>query len=142
MAALEKASGLASQQGGKVISLKVSGAWHSPLVKDAVPDFTAAMERITFNSPDVPVFFNVTAREEREPSAIRTVMASQIASMVKWVDIINLLIARDVRIFVEVGPKTVLTGLLKKIVPSGYEYRALQVDTPAGLADCLKVMGS
>lgn len=141
MAALDKATFLMSQQGGKVIPLKVSGAWHSQLVKDAVPDFTAAMEKISFNSPDVPVIFNVTAAEEKEPAVIRAVMASQIASMVKWFDIINLLLAREVRTFIEVGPKTVLTGLLKKIVPAGYEYRAGQIDTPASLANCLKVFG-
>lgn len=141
MAALDKASAVVTEKGAKVIALKVSGAWHSPLVKDAVPDFTAFMEKKSFNAPRIPVLFNVTATEEKDAAAIRQIMASQIASMVKWFDIVNLLIANDVRTFIEIGPKTVLTGLLKKIVPSGYEYRAMQIDTPVALSECLKAEG-
>jgi [acyl-carrier-protein] S-malonyltransferase len=57
-------------------------------------------------------------------------MASQIASRVRWFEIIQKLVAADVRVFIEVGPKTVLSGLLKKIVPKGYECQRFQVDSP------------
>lgn len=137
-AALAEAAAVVAAQGGKAIPLQVSVANHSPLVAEAVPDFEQAMAKVSFNPPAIPLFFNVTAAEEQEPAAIRTIMARQIASRVRWFEIINDLLARETRIFIEVGPKTVLTGLLKKIVPKGYSYQGLQFDTPTALADCLR----
>ena len=64
-------------------------------------------------------------------------MARQIASKVRWYETINGMIATGVDTFIEVGPKTVLKGLMKKIVPKGYAYTALQVDSPDTLAACL-----
>ncbi|HIJ78243.1 MAG: ACP S-malonyltransferase [Desulfobulbaceae bacterium] len=138
VAALDAASELVKEKGGKAIPLKVSGAWHSDLIKDAVPDFEAAMAKVEFKAPLTPILFNVTAAAESEPGAIRNIMAQQIASTVRWFEIVEKLMANEVRLFIEVGPKNVLTGLLKKIIPDDYEYRCLQVDSPAGLADLVK----
>ncbi|NTV13807.1 MAG: ACP S-malonyltransferase [Desulfobulbaceae bacterium] len=132
-APLAAAGELAAAQGGKAITLKVSGAWHSELVAGAVPDFSAFMATIAFQAPQRPLLFNVTAAEERDPAAIRAIMARQIASPVRWFEIINDCLARGIEVFVEVGPKTVLSGLLKKIVPAGRDHRVFQVDTPAGV---------
>ncbi len=137
-AGLDAAAAAFAEQGAKVIPLQVSVANHSPLVADAVPDFRAAMARVPFARPTVPVLFNVTAAQESDPAAIRDIMARQIANPVRWFDSINTLLARQVRIFIEVGPKTVLSGLLRKIVPRDYQCLRLQVDTPAGLAACLE----
>lgn len=137
VSALDAVTEVFKEKKGKVIPLNVSIANHSPLVEGAVPDFVAAMEKVTFKAPSVPMFFNVTAKEENDPREMRAIMARQIASMVRWFDIINNLLAKEVRVFVEVGPKTVLTGLLKKIVPSDYEYRCFQVDSPETLAKFL-----
>jgi len=63
---------------------------------------------------------------------IRDIMARQIISRVRWFDTVNAMIADGVEVFVEAGPKTVLTGLLKKIVPRGRAV-CVQFDTPAGL---------
>lgn len=137
VSALDAVTTAIKEKKGKVIPLNVSIANHSPLVEGAVPDFVAAMEKVTFTAPSVPMFFNVTAKEEDDPSEMRAIMARQIASMVRWLDIINDLMAKEVRTFIEVGPKTVLTGLLKKIVPSDYDYRCFQVDSPETLAKFL-----
>ena len=136
-AALEAAAELVKERGGKAIPLKVSGAWHSDLIKGAVPDFEEAMARVQFSAPHTPLLFNATAAAESDPAAIRTIMARQIASTVRWYEIVQQLMAAEVRVFIEVGPKTVLTGLLKKIIPADYAHQALQVDTPATLAQCL-----
>lgn len=135
-APLEAAAAIVAERGGRAIPLKVSGAWHSDLVAGAVGDFSVFMNDVKFNSPQVPLLFNVTADEERDPAVIRTIMSRQIASTVKWFDIMNGLLARDVRTFVEVGPKNVLSGLVKKIIPSGVDYRLFQVDTPESVALC------
>jgi [acyl-carrier-protein] S-malonyltransferase len=137
IAALDAASELVKEKGGKAIPLKVSGAWHSDLIKDAVPDFEAAMAKVDFKAPEIPILYNVTAAPESGPDAIRETMAQQIASTVRWFEIVQKLMADEVRVFIEVGPKTVLSGLLKKIIPADYEYRCLHVDSPAGLDDLL-----
>lgn len=140
--ALARAAEAASRKGGRTIALKVSVANHSPLVKDAVPDFERFMARIDFKSPDVPLLFNATAGPENDPAIIREIMASQIASRVRWYEIITKLMAEGVRVFIEAGPKTVLTGLLKKIVPKEYECRRLQVGSPATLTQALAALDS
>ena len=139
-AALAAAAPLVKEKGGKAIPLKVSGAWHSELIAGAVPDFEAAMAKVTFNGPATPVLFNVTAASESDPAAIRQIMARQIASTVRWLEIVERLMAEEVRVFIEVGPKTVLTGLLGKIIPPDYEHRCFQFDTPEGLAKMLEAL--
>jgi [acyl-carrier-protein] S-malonyltransferase len=133
-APLAAAAELAGARGGKAIALKVSGAWHSELVAGAVEDFSAFMATVDFHPPRLPLLFNVTAGEEQDPAAIRRIMSRQIASTVKWYEIMNQCLARGIRTFVEVGPKAVLSGLVKKIVPADYQYRSFQVDTPAAVA--------
>ena len=138
VAALEAAAELVKKEGGKAIPLKVSGAWHSQLIQGAIPDFETAMAKISFSAPQTPVLFNVKAATESDPEAIRRIMARQIASTVRWFEIIQQMMAEEVRVFIEVGPKNVLTGLLKKIIPSEYEHRCFQFDTPEGLTMLLK----
>lgn len=128
---------IVSEKGGKAITLNVSVANHSPLVAGAIPDFEKIMARTTFNPPRTPVLFNVTADEERDPAVIRSIMSRQIASRVRWFEIINSLLDRGVKDFIEVGPKKVLSGLMKKIVPKSTGCRTFQVESPETLAKCL-----
>ena len=128
---------VASADGARVIPLAVSVANHSPLVAKAVPDFSVFMDGVEFLSPGTPVYFNVTAKTEQDTVQIKEMMASQIASRVRWFEIINSMIAEGVDTFIEVGPKTVLKGMIRKIAPKGYKYKALQFDTPEGLAKCM-----
>ncbi|GBE13621.1 malonyl CoA-acyl carrier protein transacylase [bacterium BMS3Bbin14] len=123
---------LCRNEGAKVIPLQVSIANHSPLVAGAVADFAAFMAGITFRPPATPVLFNVTAAGEDDPAVIRDIMARQIISRVRWFEAVNAMIAGGVEVFVEAGPKTVLTGLMKKIVPRG-RATCIQFDTPEGL---------
>ncbi len=139
-AALDAASELVAEKKGKAIPLKVSGAWHSELVAGAIPDFEKAMASASFNAPTTPMLFNVTAAEENDPAAIRQIMAKQIASTVRWYDIVQKMMAEDVRVFIEVGPKNVLSGLMKKIIPADYECQIFQVDSPEKLEKVLQEM--
>jgi [acyl-carrier-protein] S-malonyltransferase len=139
--AMEAAAAEVGKRGGKAVPLPVSGAWHSPLVQEAVADFSEIMAAIPFQAPRRPVLFNTTGNEENEPQAIRAAMARQVASMVRWYDIVNGLMGRGVRVFIEVGPKTVLTGLLKKIIPADYSCKCLQVDSPESLARVCREIG-
>jgi len=133
-----EAVALVAKDGGKAIPLKVSGAWHSPLVAGAIEDYFSFMNTMTFSEPETPVVFNVTGQSEYNPVVICGMMARQIASMVRWVDSINYLVNEGVTTFIEVGPKTVLSGLVKKILQRGHSCKLLQVDNPEKIANCLQ----
>ncbi|TKB27714.1 ACP S-malonyltransferase [Desulfopila sp. IMCC35006] len=125
-------------QGAKIIALNVSVANHSPLVADAVPDFAEFMKDIEFKPPQIPVYFNVSGAPETDTQRIKEMMASQIAARVRWYGIIEAMLAEGVDTFIEVGPKTVLTGMMRKIVPKGTKVTTMQFDTPASLAECIE----
>jgi [acyl-carrier-protein] S-malonyltransferase len=114
----------------KTIPLKVSVANHSPLVAGAVEDFSACMAAVDFNAPQIPVLFNVTASQESQPETIREIMARQIASRVRWYESMNQMIEGGVEVFIELGPKTVLTGMMRKILPRKSPVTCIQADTP------------
>ena len=127
---------ICKEKGGKIIPLPVSVANHSPLVAGAVEDFAAFMTEIDFADPEVPLVFNVTAAPENDPAAIRQIMARQIASRVRWYESVQRMVADGVELFVEAGPKNVLTGLLKKIVPQE-SVTCVQFDSPAALEEVI-----
>lgn len=142
MEALDAVGSNAEEQGGKVIPLNVTVANHSPLVANAVPDFTDFMKNIDFRTPQVPVYFNVSAARETAPATMKEMMSNQIASRVRWCEIIESMLGEGVDTFIEVGPKTVLKGMMRKIVPKGTKVTSLQFDTPASLSKCLEAVGA
>jgi [acyl-carrier-protein] S-malonyltransferase len=117
---VKKVSALASSRGAKAIPLKVSGAWHSELIKGAQEKFSDFMESIHFSPPESPMLFNVTADYATAADETKSIMARQLCSPVKWYDLVCKLMAENVEVFVEVGPGKVLTGLIKKILPKDY----------------------
>lgn len=134
---LDAATEKAEEKGAKVIPLNVTVANHSPLVAGAVPDFSEYMANIEFREPQIPIYFNVSSGTEVEVEKIRLMMAKQIVSRVRWCEIIKSMIDDGIDTFIEVGPKAVLKGLIRKIKPKGAEVTAMQFDTPVSLAKCL-----
>ncbi len=126
--ALSQAIDMIKEKGGKAIPLKVSGAWHCNLMKNAVDDFHQFMEGISFSTLERTMLFNATAESEGDPEKIREIMARQLISPVKWYDIILKMLEDGVNTFVEVGPKKVLTGLLRKIIPREREAKLHNVE--------------
>jgi [acyl-carrier-protein] S-malonyltransferase len=118
--AVEQVSSMAVAQGAKSVALKVSGAWHSELIKGAQDEFKDYLDTIGFEVPQKQVFFNVTAAQEEDPAEIRNIMARQLCSPVRWYDTMNKLMEEEIEVFVEVGPGRVLAGLLKKTLPRDY----------------------
>lgn len=135
---VKKASSIASSQGARAIPLKVSGAWHSQLIQGAQDEFKNFIESIPFNTPQRPTIFNVTANFEKKPDDIKSIMARQLCSPVKWYDSICKLMAEHIEIFVEVGPGKVLTGLLKKILPKDYPCQIFNVNDMKALEQFIK----
>lgn len=141
-AGLDRAAELCAAHGGKIIPLKVSVANHSPLVAGAVDDFTAHMATIPFAAPAVPVLFNVTGDYATAPDTIKAIMAGQIASRVRWLEIVERMVAAGVEVIVELGPKNVLTGMLRKILPKKSTVVCVQADTPETLDQVAKTLAA
>lgn len=115
--ALERAVELAKQAGAKrAIVLAVSIAAHSELMRSAVEDFRAAVFNTPLNIPRLPIVSNVTAQPMRQVETIRAEMLAQLTSAVQWTRSVELMQAQGVSVFLELGPKDVLTGLNKRIV--------------------------
>ena len=135
---VEKVSALAVAQGAKSVPLKVSGAWHSELIKGAEDEFKEFLDATPFNQPEKALLFNVTADTSDDPGEIKEIMGRQLCSPVRWYDIINRLMEEQVEIFVEVGPGRVLAGLLKKILPREYPAKIYNVSNMKQLEKFLK----
>lgn len=125
---VEKASNLAVEKGGRAISLKVSGAWHSELIRGAETEFQESLQTIPFSAPKLPVIHNVSASECEDPEKIKSLMVEQLCSPVRWYDSVVKMIDEGVDDFVEVGPGRVLSGLMKKILPRGAEARFVSIN--------------
>ena len=129
---------LAKEKKAKAIPLKVSGAWHSGLMQGGVDEFRTFMEDIPFSPPRSEMFFNATAQCETDPLRIKDIMANQLVSPVKWYDIMRKMLDDGVDTFVEVGPKKVLAGLLKKIASPDDAISVFTVQDPKGLESVLE----
>lgn len=124
-------------RGAKAIPLNVSGAYHSPMMKEASESFATILAGARFQKPAVAVYSNVTARPESDPEAIRRLLAQQICAPVRWVEVVTAMSRSGISDFVELGPKKVLSNLIRKTLPSG-DFRAYQVEDPEGLEACRK----
>jgi [acyl-carrier-protein] S-malonyltransferase len=131
--AVSRAVQLLKGRGGKAIPLKVSGAWHSPLMGGAVQEFRGFMDRVHFSSPKSPILLNATAESASDPEIIKDIMAKQLTSPVRWYEIVLKILSQGITTFVEIGPKQVLTGLLKKIAPSETPLSVFNLEDQTGL---------
>lgn len=102
----------------RVLPLKVSGAFHSPLMAPAVAGLEAALAAATITDPRFPVIANATAAEVRTGAAARQQLAAQLTAPVRWVASVEQAgrLAPGAT-FIEAGPGAVLSGLVKRILP-------------------------
>ena len=113
--AVEECCDEAEQAGARrAIRLRVSGAFHSPLVERAAERLRPAIERVTFKEPLAPFVSTVTAKLETA-QRYRTLLVEQLTAPVKFTQAATELVRNGVTVFVEVGPGNVLSGLLKRI---------------------------
>jgi [acyl-carrier-protein] S-malonyltransferase len=128
-----RAGEAAKAAGARVVPLKVSGAWHSPLMAGASEDFTAFLATLAFQAPRLPVYLNATAATEDDPERLRQAMSRQLTSPVRWAELILTLKESGVDTWVEVGPKNVLKGLVRKILPQEPAEGFINVENRASL---------
>ena len=114
--ALMQASRLARERGARrVIPLAVNIASHSPLMASAAESLAGMVDELSLNRAQVPIVANVSAVEVVEPIDIREELVQHLSSSVRWVDSVRYMIANGVRTIVEIGPKDVLSGLIRRI---------------------------
>ncbi len=98
-----------------VTELIVSGAFHSPLMKEALKELTYALDETHFQDPKIPVYANVTGKRVYDGDEIRELLKKQLLSPVLWQNLIENMIADGTEKFYEVGPSKVLSGLTRRI---------------------------
>jgi [acyl-carrier-protein] S-malonyltransferase len=113
----------------RTVKLKVSGAFHSPLVARAADRLRPALDRVRFRDPVAPFMSTVTAKIE-PAHRMATLLVEQLTAPVKFTQAARGLIEEGARVFVEVGPSNVLSGLLKRIDRT---VKAVSVNNLAGL---------
>jgi [acyl-carrier-protein] S-malonyltransferase len=117
---VERAMALCKEAGAKrALHLKVSGAFHSPLMETAAPGLAEALEKPSFKDPHFPVYANVNAEPVTSAARAKALLLEQLSKPVRWTDDIRAITQRfPSALYVELGPGSVLTGLVRKIAPS------------------------
>jgi [acyl-carrier-protein] S-malonyltransferase len=136
--AVERAGRTCKAAGAKrVVPLKVSGAFHSPLMASAQAGLRAVLEQICFADPAFPVIAKANAEPVRSAAAARRLLDQQLVAPVRWMECMRQAasIAGNGATFVEIGPGNVLAGLLKRIVP---EANAISLGTADEVAKLLE----
>jgi [acyl-carrier-protein] S-malonyltransferase len=114
--ALELAMEMAQAAGARrVVRLAISIAAHSPLMAAIADEFRQAVEATPIQLPQVPVVANITARLLNSVDGIHQEMVGQLTSSVRWVDSVKYMLSQGTTGFIEIGPKDVLTGLVRRI---------------------------
>lgn len=113
---IEKAIDLTKEAGAKIAKqLVVNGAFHSPFMQPAAEELAAGINGMTFSTPNVPIYQNVTAQAETDVETIRKNLIAQLTAPVRWSQSVQQMIDDGAEKFVEVGPGRVLQGLVKRI---------------------------
>jgi [acyl-carrier-protein] S-malonyltransferase len=129
--AVARAGQLAKAAGAKrVIPLAVSAPFHSSLMKPAEVRLAPILRSLPTTEPRIPVVANVDAEPKRTAADSVEALIRQVASPVRWEDVVKRLVSEGVQVFVELGPGTVLSGLVRKIDPG---VSAVSVETPKDL---------
>lgn len=116
VAGIDKACALLTAKGAKrALKLVVGGAFHSPLMEPAREELAAAIGATVFSQPVCPVYQNVNAMPVSNPDVIKQNLIAQLTAPVRWTQTVQNMIADGVTSFTEVGPGTVLQGLVKKV---------------------------
>jgi len=114
--AVEQACEKAKAEGAKrALPLAVSGAFHSPLMEPARVELGKAIEETRIVEPICPIYQNVTAQAVTDPQTIKKNLLAQLTSPVRWTQSVRNMLADGADYFMEVGPGTVLQGLVKRI---------------------------
>ncbi|QQK80563.1 ACP S-malonyltransferase [Salicibibacter cibi] len=117
---IKEAGERAQEQGARrVVSLNVSGPFHSPLMKPAREKLQEVLAPVAFRDSDVPVVMNASASAASDAKTLKEALVSQVTAPVLWEDSVRFLLEDGVDTFIEIGGGQVLAGLVKKIQRRG-----------------------
>jgi len=139
-AAVEQAIALAKERGARrAVLLQVSAPFHCSLMQPAQDGLGPILQEMPFSTAKVPVVVNVDAAVITDGAQLRDALVRQVTGAVRWTESMQLLVAKGVSTFVEVGPGKVLSGLLRQIDRS---QKCAQVEDPASLEKLLAVLSA
>lgn len=101
----------------RALKLPVGGAFHSPLMEPARVELEAAIRATTYHKPVCPVYQNIDAKPYTDPEELKRNSIAQLTGPVRWTQTVQNMVADGATLFRELGPGTVLQGLIKKIAP-------------------------
>lgn len=131
VAEVDEALVLAKEMGiRKGVKLPVSAPFHCRLMAPAADAMARALASVTLHPPTLPVYCNITAQPESDPSTLRENLIIQVTGMVRWRETLSNMADAGVTKFVELGTGKVLAGLVKRTLP---EAEALSIETPEDL---------
>ena len=116
-AVLEACAKMKEAGAKRALPLPVSGAFHSPLMEPARLELAEAIDKTPFRAPVCPVYQNVTALPSMDPDVIKDNLLRQLTSPVRWTQTVRNMVADGADSFLEIGPGTVLQGLVKRLAP-------------------------
>lgn len=120
---VQKASQVLKEAGAKrIVMLKVSGPFHSPLLKPAGEALFKEMESIPFSPLTIPYVANATAELVTDSTQIRPLFAKGISSSVRWQQSIETMLENGIDTFIEIGPGNTLAGFMRRIAPQAAVY--------------------
>ena len=118
LSAVNRAIPMAKEMGAKrAVKLEVSAPFHSPLMESAGKRLAEELKKVQIKELKIPVVTNVEAEPNSDPSRVKELLVRQVSSPVLWEDSVRKMVQMGTEIFVEIGPKRVLCGLLRKIAP-------------------------
>jgi [acyl-carrier-protein] S-malonyltransferase len=136
--AVDRASEICRARGAKrAVRLPVSAPFHCALMRPAQEKLAPVLHALPFRDPAPPLVNNVDAQVVRTADACRDGLLRQVSGAVRWQESVELLAREGVTTFVEVGPGTVLSGLVKKIAKGA---RVLDVDSPESLEEAARTL--
>jgi [acyl-carrier-protein] S-malonyltransferase len=124
------------ESGGRVVPLKVSGAFHTPLMDEAAEGISEALSNYQVQAPEIPVYSNQTAQPY--DGDVKTALSKQVNHPVRWQTSIENMIAAGITAFVEVGAGGTLSGLIRKINPN---VKIINSETLEGFQEAISQFG-
>lgn len=128
--AVKNLESLVKEAGGRSVRLPVSGAFHSPLMDEAALELAKMMNKIPWKTPFCDVFFNSTARPEKDPEKIKKLMQKQMTSPVHFTQLITGMKQKGINRFIEIGPKGVLSRMVPQILGSSEDISVMNISSP------------
>ncbi|MBO4675549.1 MAG: acyltransferase domain-containing protein, partial [Elusimicrobiaceae bacterium] len=128
---IDEAIDMFNNMGIQAVQIPVSHAFHSAIVQPAMPQYRAFLNTLKFNSPKMPITTNVTAEfYPSDPEKIKDLMVTQISHSVEWIKQLQTTYASGVRLFVECGPKRVLSALASNTLSDKKDIKVLASNHP------------